>query len=466
MQSVFNNMATSHLSVRWPFLFGGKEVEVKKSKFRRIAMILILTTITILFVSNYTLAQQYIVTDLGEGIAFDINNNSQVVGAWPPDPQGTEEGFYWDSTRGRENIDLGGHGGFLGINNIGEAIQLNWFHPPKGRIWNSTSGGVEEIPIFPKAINNSAYVTGWTGGGPGGGNLAVVWDEANDIQPIAGGINGIGNDVNDYGEVVGEYSVDGQPNGFIWDSSNGLRNIPTLGGDRAEAFAINNLAQVVGDSRTSNTTHAFIWDETSGIRDLGTLEYCPAETDQSTAYDINSLGQVVGRSCARSVERPQGVNAVLWDENNCILDLNTVIPADSGWILEEAFAINDSGQIVGYGTFNGEEQRAFLLTPVHEITIDVILKFFYESVDDETIYGRGRRHCRANARLWLFGQMLESVKWHLDHDRTKAACRKLNSIDRRCDGDRRPPDFIDGDADTMGTLTRMLDDLETRLGCE
>jgi hypothetical protein len=41
-------------------------------------------------------------------------------------------------------------------------------------------------------------------------------------------------------------------------------------------------------------------------------------------------------------------------------DLNSLLPANSGWILSNATGINDSGQIVGVGTYNGQTQ-AFLL---------------------------------------------------------------------------------------------------------
>ena len=46
-----------------------------------------------------------------------------------------------------------------------------------------------------------------------------------------------------------------------------------------------------------------------------------------------------------------------------LVDLNTLIPADSGWVLEEATGINDSGWITGSGWINGE-RHAFLLKPV------------------------------------------------------------------------------------------------------
>jgi probable HAF family extracellular repeat protein len=48
-------------------------------------------------------------------------------------------------------------------------------------------------------------------------------------------------------------------------------------------------------------------------------------------------------------------------------DLNTLIHPALGWTLTTANAINDSGQIVGYGN-NGSTTRAYLLTPVDEMT--------------------------------------------------------------------------------------------------
>ena len=43
-------------------------------------------------------------------------------------------------------------------------------------------------------------------------------------------------------------------------------------------------------------------------------------------------------------------------------DLNSLIPAGSGWVLEAAKAINNAGQIAGFGMINGAE-HAFLLSP-------------------------------------------------------------------------------------------------------
>jgi probable HAF family extracellular repeat protein len=53
---------------------------------------------------------------------------------------------------------------------------------------------------------------------------------------------------------------------------------------------------------------------------------------------------------------------VAWDGNLNLIDLQTQIPADSGWQLWDATGVNSAGQIVGFGSYNGAE-RAFLLTP-------------------------------------------------------------------------------------------------------
>jgi hypothetical protein len=95
--------------------------------------------------------------------------------------------------------------------------------------------------------------------------------------------------------------------------------------------------------------------------------------------------------------------------------------------------------------------------------IDAILEYFYNGVDEGTIIGRGRKSWLANLRLWLFGQMLESAKRHLEHGRTNRACKKLNSNERRCDGEPLPKDFIEGAA--VPELSDMIFDL-MEIECE
>ena len=55
-------------------------------------------------------------------------------------------------------------------------------------------------------------------------------------------------------------------------------------------------------------------------------------------------------------------------------DLNNLIDRTLGWTLTDATGINESGQIVGYGTIaSGGPIHAFLLTPIPEPSTLVLL---------------------------------------------------------------------------------------------
>lgn len=165
--------------------------------------------------------------------------------------------------------------------------------------------------------------------------------------------------INDRGQVVGDFAQDAgrlatyNRRAFLWEG--GVRvDLGTLPGHASStALDINRSGQVVGWSGThdGSVSRAFLW-ENGDMRDLGTL---PKDT-RSQALGINASGLVVGWSGApdRSTSR-----AVLW-YGGWMFDLNSVLRRGSGWLLTEAAAINDDGQVVGTGLRNGQ-LRAFLL---------------------------------------------------------------------------------------------------------
>ena len=101
--------------------------------------------------------------------------------------------------------------------------------------------------------------------------------------------------------------------------------------------------------------HAFL--DTNGVmQDLGTL----VGDSTSEGLGLNDIGQVVGASSAAN-----GTYRGFILSNGVMTDLNSLLDSASvtkGWSIKYASAINNSGQITGAGTVNGEE-HAFLLTP-------------------------------------------------------------------------------------------------------
>jgi uncharacterized membrane protein len=115
------------------------------------------------------------------------------------------------------------------------------------------------------------------------------------------------------------------------------------------ALAINNAGQVVvsyfavdGTASISSNLgeeRLLLWDD--GIETL--LPQFSAPRFETVFGGMNSAGILVGRS---------GGRAAVWQDGQ-IYDLNNLIPSDSGWALTSATAINDLGEIVGYGTYQG-----------------------------------------------------------------------------------------------------------------
>ena len=90
----------------------------------------------------------------------------------------------------------------------------------------------------------------------------------------------------------------------------------------------------------------------------------------SAANSLNRLGVRVGTA---QTNNPSGSGlasrAVVWDPAaaNVCTDLNTVLPANSGWVLTSAESISDNGFIVGYGVRNGVAGKVYLLLPARNV---------------------------------------------------------------------------------------------------
>jgi hypothetical protein len=118
------------------------------------------------------------------------------------------------------------------------------------------------------------------------------------------------------------------------------------------------LGQVVSYTYTlssaNNITlvpHAF-FASAGSVKDLGRF----GPNAESQAFAINSSGEIVGTN----YNSITGNHGFLY--RGCVmLDVNSLLPPNSGWAMTNCKGINDNGQICGDGLHNGV-QRAFLLT--------------------------------------------------------------------------------------------------------
>jgi probable HAF family extracellular repeat protein len=330
----------------------------------------------------------YSVTDLGtlggtNSLAFGINASGKVVGYAYLPGDGAYHPFLYDGTATPPMQDLGTLGGTVGF-----ALGINSSNQIAG--WASRSDypvnhaflydGTATPPMqdlgtlggpqsWASGINDSGQLVG----GANIPGIAGEWPfhaflyDATATPPMQdlgtlGGTDSWANGINSSSQVVGAATTtldDSSYHAFLYDATATppMQDLGTLAGWDSEAMAINNSSQVVGYANSLFAPRAFLYDRTAipPIQDLGTLG-----GTNSLAWSINNSSQVVG--WANTTDGNTHAFLYVGTAAPPMQDLNGLIPPGSGWVLQVATGINDSGQIVGFGLHDGAT-RAFLLTP-------------------------------------------------------------------------------------------------------
>ena len=313
----------------------------------------------------------YTVTDLGtlggdRTWARGINDAGQVVGSGDSQSSDRHHAFLWEDG---EMTDLGlvengldswgtavnNSGVVVGGGSTTQAGTINKvFLYDEDNGLRVMEGGFGQFDTrYASAINSSGQVCGsW-------GDNGYIWDNGQMviIEPISGQRACIVSGMNDEGDVVGRF--ENGRYGYVYNEDDGVVILSDLfgpNGGHSTPVDINNHGHIVGHaSGDPQGQRPVLWVD-GVIQDIGTLE-----GSDGWANAINDKDQIVGYAYLAPSSYYQ---ATLWEEGE-VFNLNDLIPEDSGWLLRVANDINESGMIVGWGDV-GDEERAFLLTPIPE----------------------------------------------------------------------------------------------------
>src|SRR5579884_4216029 len=340
--------------------------------------------------------------------ASDLNNNNQIVGI---DTSSGCHAVLWTNGTptdlGTISPDYSYYSQANGINDIGQVVGASStysnntygyhaFLSQNGKMTDlGTIAGDYSIAAH---INHAGQVVGWSTV-PGGQYYwypvhAFVWQNGKmtDLGTLSGGTASDASAINASGVIVGSSTT--PPQGLYnyrtiravaWVNE-AIQDLGTLGGAGSIAFDINDAGQIVGSADTTTVNNQPNFWQPFGTGGAGNNGGPPGAggaggnggsggganqngNPGGTPISSGAGGGLPNRSAAkpRSGSKTRGIgdtyvaHAFVY-ANGQMTDLNIYLPANSGWELIQATGINNSGQIVGYGTLN-QRVHAFLLSP-------------------------------------------------------------------------------------------------------
>jgi hypothetical protein len=304
----------------------------------------------------------YGIIEVGNGITpNDLNDNNDVVGQIGNSPVLWKNGLVVPL----QTIN-NGNGVAYGINNSGEI---------SGRVSVVTGGGLNTAKwnssgnlifndnghylSFGIKLNDNGSIGG-TSVIVAGPSRATIWINNNPFyinmpaSNLEGGCYTHVTDINNNNWAVGSACLPGDTKTFVWKGSGNMVYLTDLG-QQSYANGISNNNLIVGNVQEPITffRKAAYWEN-----EILNIIETPAGFSWAEAKDVNSSNEIVG------YYRQGFTNSFGFVFKDGVrTDLNDLLPANSGWSITKAVAINETGAILAEGIKNGNASSC-IITPL------------------------------------------------------------------------------------------------------
>ena len=303
----------------------------------------------------------------GRAFAVAVNESGWVIGEAPqPDGSWGAIGFIWDKLNGYRTLDtiFQYETTPRDINNLNQVVGSGLVESSyRAFFWED--GVMILLPsLYPETPSDKAVAINDFGQIIGESNdKAVIWEKDSSGNYNVYALPGLADfwssprEININGQIVGSAGIGDSPweqRAVLWEMVDGTWTITDLGAaDNSVAYGVNDLGQVIGQTPVVinglDGRKGFVWED-------GTLTELPLLAHRyAYAWDINDASQIVGHGKTTS-----GTDtAVIWEYQNgswsiAKLDKENQI---GGYGVSRAFHINNSGlvagetYIYGYGAF-------------------------------------------------------------------------------------------------------------------
>jgi probable HAF family extracellular repeat protein len=310
--------------------------------------------------------------DLREVMTRDINEAGLVAGT--ATHNGSYDGFVWTQATEKQIVPFTWP---AGLNNSNQIVADRWIYDLVSRVTIGVSpAGAWPTPRL-QAINDHGIAVGYSECACSNSDRilqdALIWDAAGGSRtiPVTGAkeLLRINNENQAVGNIRGGSAGS---EGFIFDLDTGSHvNMTDLlpsnqyGRGFSELMDLNESGVVTGRGWDGHNVRGLTWSAALGFKFLPALSGGPI--DRVYPRGINGSGVVVGFADDLNNAR----HAFIWSSLRGMRDLNALVQAPSGFILDWAIKINENGWIVGIGHYgpNWGTSRGFVLKPASSTSI-------------------------------------------------------------------------------------------------